>query len=74
MIEPAAIAITEPHLASNESRDDLMQAYIEVSGKRLHLWAIHHDSNGVTRIYRDREQMREHSRALQLEALEGGAA
>lgn len=54
-VEVSGISITEPHLASNESRDEIGNSYIMVGGSKLHLWQIDINSDGTTRTYRDKE-------------------
>ena len=54
-VEVSGISIMEPHLASNESRDEPGVSYVYVGGRKLHLWAIERDGRGITRTYRDKE-------------------
>lgn len=67
-IDVSGISITEPFSQMlvlptvaafiRETRDQLGVSYIEVGGRKLHLWQIEHDSSrGITRTYRDKEEM-----------------
>lgn len=75
-VEISGISITEATRADPNSpgpRDQLMESWIEINGKRLHLWQIEVDgSRGTTRTYRDKEEMRARSHYLAAETLDRG--
>ncbi len=72
MIDIIGIAIREEHLASNETRDDLMRSSIWIGDSQLHLVRIDDGPEGVTRTYCDREDMRARTALLVQESMASG--